>query len=168
MVINFNTALNQNSLNGGFLTGTTTDTGQTITGQSVDVSTSNQPSFYKNLVSFNDYLSGGINNPQSSYTILHNNLTALGLSTIDRANETQANAESINKQIGIREAQRSADNLQLQAVNERLSNDESNGASWFPSINLPTFNQIKTPLILAGLALGALIILPRLIKSGFK
>jgi len=33
---------------------------------------------------------------------------------------------------------------------------------------LPTLSQLKTPLLLGGLALGALIVLPRLIKSGFK
>ena len=106
MVINFNTALNQASLTGGFVTGTTKDTGQTITGQSLNESDSGAIS---NLVNFKDFLSGGKDNPQSAYTILHDNLTNLGLSSIDRANETKANARSINNQIAIRESQRAED-----------------------------------------------------------
>lgn len=180
MVINFNTALNQASLTGGFVTGTTKDTGQTITGQSLNESDSGAIS---NLVNFKDFLSGEKDNPQSAYTILHDNLTNLGLSSIDRANETKANARSINNQIAIRESQRAEDMTILQSINERLSGqtqslgdsltDKSNAdnldnTKGFFDISLPSLSELKTPLIIGGLALGALLILPRLIKSGFK
>jgi hypothetical protein len=181
MVINFNTALNQASLTGGFVTGTTKDTGQTITGQSLNESDSGAIS---NLVNFKDFLSGGKDNPQSAYTILHDNLTNLGLSSIDRANETKANARSINNQIAIRESQRAEDMTILQSINERLSGQTQslgdslqdntnadnldNTKKGFFDISLPSLSELKTPLLLGGLALGALIVLPRIIKSGFK
>lgn len=183
MVINFNTAVNQASLTGGFVTGTTKDTGQTITGQSLQESDSGPIS---NLVSFNNFLSGGTDNPQSAYTNLHTSLTNLGLSTIDRANETKANAKAINDQIAIRESQRTYDNNILQSINDRLSGqtqslgdslqdntdadnlDNTKGGFFDSFPTLPTFNQLKTPLVIAGLALGALIVLPRIIKGGFK
>ena len=105
---------------------------------------------------------------------LQTNQIALGQSSIDAS-------RSINEQIAIREAQRAEDNLALQEINERLSGQivqagqditavgaagaDGNG-SWFPS--LPSFDQLKTPLIIGAVALGALLILPRLIKGGFK
>lgn len=182
MVINFNTALVQGSLTGGFIEGTTTDTGQTITKQSVDPVTSNSDSFQSSLSIFSNILQGGELPETFRESVFSSNQIAIGESIIDRANESQALADSINQQIEIRESQRIEDLGFLQAVDDRLSgqitdlggsiSDVSNSAGsdggFFGGFKLPTLNDIKTPLLLAGLALGALIILPRIIKSGFK
>ena len=178
MVINFNSALNQNSLKGGFLTGSKTNTGQTITGQTISESDEGGIS---NLVSFQNFLGGGLDNPQSIFRNTHNNLINLGLASVDRAKENKENARAINEQIAIREAQRQSDlgfstqiqdqlNAHVESVNSAAGSSAAGSSDsffdGFPA--LPSFAQLRTPLIIAGAALAALIILPRLIKGGFK
>jgi len=58
----------------------------------------------------------------------------------------------------------------LDAISDSVE-ESVEGASWFPKfpeLTLPSFEQLKNPLIIAGLAIAGLIIIPRLIKSGFK
>lgn len=120
--------------------------------------------------------------------LIHKNLVGLGEASIDIS-------AALNRQIGIREDQRGEtfsiiDKLTdyISEVNNRLSTQTTElgesvsdvsqaiateevmkeGASWFPEIKLPTFDQLRTPLIIAGAAIAALIILPRVITSGFK
>lgn len=105
---------------------------------------------------------------------LQTNQIALGQSSIDAS-------RSINEQIAIREAQRQADlgfssqiqdqlNAHVESVNTTAGSSTAGSSDsffdGFPA--LPSLAQLKTPLIIAGAALAALIILPRLIKGGFK
>ena len=172
MVISFNTALNQAALTGGFVTGTTRDTNQTITGQSVDESTSNSSSFQSSLSIFNNILKGGeLPNTFREQTFADNQI-ALGQSAIDAS-------RAINEQIAIREAQRAADQgflndlskFTFDNVNDLhdkvgnlgsaitdVSAKESSDSFFDGFPTLPSFSQLKTPLIIAGAALAALII----------
>ena len=182
MVINFNSALVQSSLTGGFVSGSKTNTGQSIlggsTGQGVEsgLSTRNILNRIQDIQDTNLVGSTGFqfNNVQVPLMNLQTNQIALGQSSIDAS-------RSINEQIAIREAQRQADlgfssqiqdqlNAHVESVNS-ASGSSASGSSdsffdGFPA--LPSFAQLKTPLIIAGAALAALIILPRLIKGGFK
>ena len=182
MVINFNSALVQSSLTGGFVSGSKTNTGQSIlggsTGQGVEsgLSTRNILNRIQDIQDTNLVGSTGFqfNNVQVPLMNLQTNQIALGQSSIDAS-------RSINEQIAIREAQRQADlgfssqiqdqlNAHVESVNS-ASGSSASGSSdsffdGFPA--LPSLAQLKTPLIIAGAALAALIILPRLIKGGFK
>jgi hypothetical protein len=177
MVINFNSALNQNSLKGGFVSGSKTNTGQSIlggsTGQGVEsgLSTRNILNRIQDIQDTNLVGSTGFqfNNVQVPLMNLQTNQIALGQSSIDAS-------RSINEQIAIREAQRQADlgfstqiqdqlNAHVESVNTAAGSSDS-FFDGFPA--LPSLAQLKTPLIIAGAALAAVIILPRLIKSGFK
>jgi hypothetical protein len=192
MVINFNTAVNQSALTGGFLNQRNDNSSQaqilldqgrerqTITGQTLG---DNDTGALNNLVSFSDYLSGGFNNPQSTFRNTHASLSGLGQASLDIS-------EALAHQVNIRENQRFADNTTMAEINARLSgNVESLGKSilnlsdsksaesenseggffdgfGFPA--LPTFNDLKKPLLIAGIGLLALMVVPRLIKGGFK
>ena len=177
MVINFNTALVQSSLTGGFVSGSKTNTGQSIlggsTGEGVEsgLSTRNILNRIQDIQDTNLVGSTGFqfNNVQVPLMNLQTNQIALGQSSIDAS-------RSINEQIAIREAQRQADlgfssqiqdqlNAHVESVNTAAGSSDS-FFDGFPA--LPSFAQLKTPLIIAGAALAALIILPRLIKGGFK
>ena len=195
MVINFNTAVNQAALTGGFLNQRGDNSSQaqilldqgrksqTITGQSLN---ENDSGAISNLINFQDFLSGGVNNPQSIFTNTHNNLENLGNASIDIS-------KALDDNIAIREDQRFADNSALAEINKRLSGqvislgesisnlssgsasaentENGSGGGWFDFLglpSLPTFDSLKTPLLVAGLGLAALIVVPRLIKSGFK
>jgi hypothetical protein len=195
MVINFNTAVNQAALTGGFLNQRGDNSSQaqilldqgrksqTITGQSLN---ENDSGAISNLINFQDFLSGGVNNPQSIFTNTHNNLENLGNASIDIS-------KALDDNIAIREDQRFADNSALAEINKRLSGqvislgesisnlssgsasaentETGSGGGWFDFLglpSLPTFDSLKTPLLVAGLGLAALIVVPRLIKSGFK
>jgi len=172
------------SLTGGFISGTTTDTGQTITGQSVDDSTKNSESFQSSLSIFNNILSGGELPETFRESIFAQNQRDLGQASLDIS-------AALNEQIVIREDQRaetfgvintlanfigeinqrlSGQAVDLGAAVQDVSNTQAagDGGGFFDGFSLPTFNDIKTPLIIAGLALGALIVIPRLIKGGFK
>jgi len=120
--------------------------------------------------------------------LIHQNLIGLGEASIDIS-------AALNRQIGIRESQRDETYSVINKItewigkiDERLSGQvvdlgvsvsdvsqaiaaeevAKEGASWFPEIKLPTFDQLRTPLIIVGAAIAALIILPRVITSGFK
>jgi len=195
MVINFNTAVNQAALTGGFLNQRGDNSSQaqilldqgrksqTITGQSLN---ENDSGAISNSINFQDFLSGGFNNPQSTFHNTHESLTNIGKSIIG-INDRQEEANQI------REDQRFADNSALAEINKRLSGqvislgesisnlssgsasaentENGSGGGWFDFLglpSLPTFDSLKTPLLVAGLGLAALIVVPRLIKSGFK
>jgi hypothetical protein len=182
MVINFNSALVQSSLTGGFVSGSKTNTGQSIlggsTGEGVEsgLSTRNILNRIQDIQDTNLVGSTGFqfNNVQVPLMNLQTNQIALGQSSIDAS-------RAINEQIAIREAQRKADlgfssqiqdqlNAHVESVNT-ASGSSAAGSSdsffdGFPA--LPSLAQLKTPLIIAGAALAAVIILPRLIKGGFK
>ena len=177
MVINFNSALVQSSLTGGFVSGSKTNTGQSIlggsTGQGVEsgLSTRNILNRIQDIQDTNLVGSTGFqfNNVQVPLMNLQTNQIALGQSSIDAS-------RSINEQIAIREAQRQTDlgfstqiqdqlNAHVESVNTAAGSSDS-FFDGFPA--LPSLAQLKTPLIIAGAALAALIILPRLIKGGFK
>ena len=182
MVINFNSALVQSSLTGGFVSGSKTNTGQSIlggsTGEGVEsgLSTRNILNRIQDIQDTNLVGSTGFqfNNVQVPLMNLQTNQIALGQSSIDAS-------RSINEQIAIREAQRQADlgfstqiqdqlNAHVESVNTAAGSSAAGSSDsffdGFPA--LPSFEQLKTPLIIAGAALAALIILPRLIKGGFK
>ena len=89
-------ALNLDSLTGGFISGTTRNTGQTITGQEVLQS---DKGAQQNLFNFQDFLSGGRNNPQSASQNINTNLLNLGQASRDLS-------KGLNQQIEIRETQR--------------------------------------------------------------
>ena len=110
MVINFNSALVQSSLTGGFVSGSKTNTGQSIlggsTGQGVEsgLSTRNILNRIQDIQDTNLVGSTGFqfNNVQVPLMNLQTNQIALGQSSIDAS-------RAINEQIAIREAQRQAD-----------------------------------------------------------
>ena len=177
MVINFNSALVQSSLTGGFVSGSKTNTGQSIlggsTGEGVEsgLSTRNILNRIQDIQDTNLVGSTGFqfNNVQVPLMNLQTNQIALGQSSIDAT-------RAINEQIAIREAQRQADlgfssqiqdqlNAHVESVNTAAGSSDS-FFDGFPA--LPSLAQLKTPLIIAGAALAAVIILPRLIKGGFK
>ena len=103
---------------------------------------------------------------------LATNQTAIGESII-------GNSRAINEQIAIREAQRSETNSILQEINNRLSGQVTDLGSAVSDVSsaipenksggffggLPNFEQLKTPLIIGGIALGALYLLPKLFKK---
>ena len=89
-------ALNLDSLTGGFISGTKRNTGQTITGQEVLQS---DKGAQQNLFNFQDFLSGGRNNPQSASQNVNTNLLNLGQASRDLS-------KGLNQQIEIRETQR--------------------------------------------------------------
>ncbi len=182
MVINFNTALVQSSLTGGFVSGSKTNTGQSIlgggTGDGVEsgLSTRRILNRIQDIQDTNLVSSAGFqfNNVQVPLMNLQTNQIALGQSSIDAS-------RSINEQIAIREAQRKADlGFSSQILDQLIAlvesfntaagcSDAGSSDSFFDGFPaLPSLAQLKTPLIIAGAALAALIILPRLIKGGFK
>jgi len=174
----FNDAVNTDSFTGGFISGTTRDTGQAITGGHNDGSQINQQlTEYQQSIGLNSF---------ETQNLIHQNLSSLGESSIDISN-------ALKDQIQIREDQRLADNESLQLtfdytldrfadVDAKLGAlgqatvDNSNADAiddgkkglfdGFPS--LPTFEDVKKPLLIAGLGLLGLMVIPRLIKGGFK
>jgi hypothetical protein len=173
-MVEWTSAINKESLTGGFVSGTTRDTGISITGGHNDgIQLTQQLTEHQKTIGLNSF---------TTQNLIHENLTSLGSSSVDISN-------ALKDQIQIREDQRLADNesallafdytlgrfadvdAKLGALGGAVtdvSNEETKQSffSGFPS--LPTFDDIKTPLIIAGLGLAALMIVPRLIKSGFK
>jgi len=68
---------------GGFLTGTTTDTGQTITGQTVSEQVAQSPSFQSALNIFSNILSGGELPETFRESVTTGNLLGLGQASLD-------------------------------------------------------------------------------------
>ena len=175
MMANFHESVNTSSFTGGVVSGTTRDTGHTITGGHNDqTQITAQLTQHQETIGLNSF---------NTQNLIHENLTGLGLASDDISN-------ALKQQIQIREDQRLADNesallsfdytldrfadvdAKLGALGGAVSDvsTEETKKSFFDIElpTLPTLSQLKTPLLLGGLALGALIVLPRLIKSGFK
>lgn len=145
------------SLIGGFLTGTTTDTGQTITGQTGDSSASFQQAanIFQNILS-------GVGLPQTTFErVTSENLIGLGEASIDIS-------KALSEQVEIRERQRAVDNEALQntqivlgQVNERLSTQVQSLGKSIEDLSRGQFDPVKfftdNPII-GGIGIGGLLI----------
>jgi hypothetical protein len=177
----FNSALNVDSLTGGFLTGTTTNTGQSImggnTGEGVEsgLSTRRIINNIQNIIDGNLVSSPGyqFNQVQVPLFNLATNQVKIGESIIGINKNQQILSDGLNDQIAIRESQRTDDQAFVQEVQKQNSSGDSGGGGdpsggFFDGLGLPNINDLKKPLLIAGAGLLALMIIPRLIKGGFK
>jgi len=152
---------------GGFISGTTRDTGQTITGQSISTQVASSPIFQQSASIFQNILSGGGLPESFKESVVSQNLIGLGQASLDISS-------ALNEQITIRENQRKIDNESLQntqlaigQINERLSRQVTELSKSFSEINTGDFDPIKfftdNPLIggigIGGLAVGAVVLL---------
>lgn len=148
---------------------------------SINEKVANSPSFQYSSNILLGILQGGEIPETFRESVFSSNQVAIGKSIIDRAEENKQLAGSLNEQIAIRESQRAETNAYIDEVNQRLSGQISSlgnsigdlsksqsqqeSKSWFDGFpKVPTFDQLKMPLLLAGLALGAIIILPKVLK----
>lgn len=139
-------------------------------------------SFQSALTIFQNILGGGELPETFRQSTTTSNLLDLGQSSLDIS-------QALNENIAVRESQRAEDNLafgqNFQLISDQLvalgqsqiaagtasaQNQEGDGGFFgnFKLPQFPSFDQLRNPLIIAGLALAALIVLPRVIKSGFK
>jgi len=152
---------------GGFLTGTTRDTGQTITRQSVSPQVSNSPSFQSALSIFDNILKGGELPETFRQSVTSTNLIGLG----EASNNLST---AINEQITIRENQRATDNEAAQnrqiaqtSINEGFTTSLGDltkslgdiGKGGFDPIKFLTDNPIIGGIGIGGLLVGGVVLL---------
>lgn len=155
---------------GGFIEGTTLDTGQTITGQTVDIATSLSESFQSSLSIFNNILSGfGLPETQRQ-ALVTTNLIGLGEASLDIS-------KALNEQITIREDQlaRTQESIRNQQIAQTSINEQftsalgsltkslgdlgKGGVGGFDPIKFFTDNPLIGGIGIGGLAVGAVVLL---------
>lgn len=155
---------------GGFLTGTTTDTGQTITGQAVSPQVSQSISFQESLARFQNILSGGeLPETFRQATFSANQLEIGGaLNTLSLG---------LNEQINVRETQRTETNSaiqmlagsveevnarisqQLQQLGQAVSQTAEGGKTNINPFAFLTENPLFAGIGVGGLAVGGIVLL---------
>jgi len=151
---------------GGFIEGTTTDTGQTITGQEVSIGVSQSISFQESLARLQNILRGGELPETFRQSVVTTNLLGLG----DASNIIST---ALNEQITIRENQRAIDqeaftNQQLaqNTINEQFTSALGSltkslgdvGQGGFDPIGFLTENPLIGGIGIGGLAVGAVVL----------
>ena len=153
---------------GGFLTGTTRDTGQTITGQAVSPRVSQSVSFQQSLSRIQNILAGGELPETFRQSITTQNLLGLGQASVDISS-------ALSEQIAIREQQRVQTNeaianqaARIGQINERVStqltqlgNSLKNIGSGqgFEPLKFLTDNPLLGGIGVGGLAVGGIVLL---------
>jgi len=143
---------------GGFIEGTTTDTGQTITGQTGDLSSS----FQQAASIFQNILSGGELPETFRESVVTTNLIGLGQASLDISG-------ALSEQVAIREeqlarTQESIRNNQIlqTSINEQFTKalgDLGLGQGGFDPIKFFTDNPLIGGIGIGGLAVGAVVLL---------
>jgi hypothetical protein len=164
-MVYFNSALNVDSLTGGFLTGTTTNTGQSImgggTGEGVESGLSTrriinniQNIIDGNLVSSPEYQ---FNQVQVPLMNLATNQVKIGESIIGINQNQQILSDGLNNQIAIRESQRTDDQAFVKEVQDQINSDNAGGDSkgFFEGLAFPKIS--NNILIAGGLVVGGIL-----------